>query len=53
MTFPEDEKQQGRQVTAFNMQEVTLALCHPCWSEVERGEIEPQKNLPVCSFLIN
>lgn len=53
MTFAEAEKHhQGRQVTAFRMQEVPLALCHPCWLEVERGEIEPQKILRVCSFIL-
>lgn len=53
MTFAEAEKQhEGRQVTAFHMQEVPLALCHCCWSEVERGEAEPQKVFHMCSFIL-
>ena len=53
VTFAEAEKQQqGRRMTAFNLQEVPLVLCHPCWSAVEREEIEPQKILHVCSFIL-
>lgn len=54
MTFPEDEKhQQGREVTAFEMQMCPfLSVLLIGQRQVEWGEFEPPKNLRVYAFIL-